>query len=247
LDGLRIGFLTDTHVRSAADARRAAEALSILAGCDLLLLGGDFVSEAARYARPLLAALEPAVRDCPLGVFAVVGNHDFTVGVERVARDLAACGVAVLRDANTALDWNGQRFWVAGFEESLLAGADVERAMSGIPPGAFTVAVWHEPDWADAAAAAGASLQLSGHTHGGQVRLPFVGAVAVPEGGKRWVAGWHCVEGMPLYVSRGLGTYRPPVRFRCSPEVTVLTLRAGDGPACAVFRPVPSSRLVQGA
>lgn len=242
LDGLCIGFLTDTHVRSAGDVALARRALASLAGCDLLLLGGDYVSEAARYARPLLDALEPVIRVCPLGAFAVVGNHDYTVGVDRIAAELAERGVTVLRDANATVWWRETPLWIAGVEESLLAARDVELAMAGIPGDAFTVVLWHEPDWAEDAAKAGGSLQLSGHTHGGQVRLPLIGAVAVPEGGKRWVDGWHCIEGMPLYVSRGLGTYRPPVRFRCSPEITVLTLRAGVSSACAVSRPVPSSR-----
>lgn len=242
LDGLRIAFLTDTHVRSAGDVVNVRRSLAAVAGCDLLLLGGDFVSEAARYIRPLLDTLEPVIAATPLGACAVVGNHDFTVGVDRVAVDLAACGVIVLRDANVELRWRGNSFWVAGMDESLLAVSDPNLAMNAIPSGAWTVALWHEPDYAELAAEAGASLQLSGHTHGGQVRLPWLGPLAVPEGGKRYVDGWHCVHGMPLYVSRGLGTYRPPVRFRCAPEITVFTLRAASFPPCAGARAVPSSR-----
>jgi uncharacterized protein len=192
---------------------------------DLLLLGGDFISDAARYMRPLLALLGERAMRFPLGAFAVLGNHDYTVGADRVARELSSCGVQVLRNGNAPVEWNGVRLWMAGMDDALLGNPSVPDAMAGIPDGSFVISLWHEGDWAEETARAGASLQLSGHSHGGQVRLPGIGSITAPEGGRRWVIGWHDVEGMPLYVSRGLGTYRPPVRFRCRPEVTRIILR----------------------
>jgi uncharacterized protein len=86
------------------------------------------------------------------------------------------------------------------------------------------ITLWHEPDWAECVVKYGAFLQLSGHSHGGQVRLPLVGPITAPAGGKRFVKGLNFAAGMPVYTTRGVGVYRPPVRFRCPPEVTLLTL-----------------------
>jgi predicted MPP superfamily phosphohydrolase len=88
------------------------------------------------------------------------------------------------------------------------------------------LALWHEPDYAEASAELGAFAQLSGHSHGGQVRLPGIGPLVLPLGGARYVMGLNDANGMPVYTTRGVGVYLPPLRFNCPPEVTLVTLVA---------------------
>jgi len=104
----------------------------------------------------------------------------------------------------------------------LLGKADLQESFAGVPDGARVIALWHEPDTAEQVVPYRPLLMLSGHTHGGQVRLPMVGELATPSLGKRYVAGLFNVQGMMLYVSRGIGMYRPPVRFHCRPELLVI-------------------------
>ena len=221
---IRAGFVTDTHVGptvSAADLDRAMQ-LIMAEEPDLLLLGGDFVSESPRYLPETASVIGNYVRDLPLGALAVFGNHDYSNDVPRMERLLAAEDVRVLR--NESVHLAGPGLWIAGIDDAILSTPDIPRTFSKVPENAPVVALWHEPDGADQVAPYGAMLQLSGHSHGGQVRLPVVGHVAAPPGGRRYVSGLYNVSGMPVYTSHGVGAYRPPVRYRCAPEVTLVSL-----------------------
>ncbi|MGC4047596.1 MAG: metallophosphoesterase [Armatimonas sp.] len=233
LDGLRIAFVTDTHVGpfTTADDLRRGLALFEREPIDLLLLGGDYVSESNMYAGPMAGALTPLVSRVAVGAFAVMGNHDLPLGVDRVRAELERAGVAVLCNEHVVVDWNGAQLAIAGTDDTIVGVADPVKAFAGIPDGVPVLSLWHEADFAEEAAALGAFAQVSGHTHGGQVRLPCIGSIWLPPDGKRRDIGFFDVDGMPAYVSRGLGVYRPPVRFRCPPEVTLITLRATPSPA----------------
>ena len=137
-------------------------------------------------------------------------------------RLLAGHGVRVLR--NEAVDLPGSPLWIAGIDDAMLSVPDVAGTFAQVPQHAPVVALWHEPDGADHVARYGAMLQLSGHSHGGQVRLPVAGHVAAPSGGRRYVSGLYNANGMPVYTSHGVGAYRPPLRYRCAPEVTLISL-----------------------
>lgn len=229
LDGMRIGFVTDTHVgpfTSASDLHRGL-ALFDTEPIDLLLLGGDYVSESNLYAEAMATAFAPFTTRADLGLIAVMGNHDLPLGAGRVQSALERTGIRVLRNAHEIVVWNGAPLAIVGIDDTIVGHPDPERAFAGVPPGVPKLALWHEADFAEQAARYGAFAQLSGHTHGGQVRFPWIGPVWLPPDGKLRDVGFFEVEGMPVYISRGLGVYRPPVRFRCSPEVTVITLRAG--------------------
>ncbi len=231
LANLTIGFVSDTHVCNAFtpdDVARAA-ALVTEARPDLVLLGGDYVSGSPRYIDGAAEALGRLAQAAPLGAIAVLGNHDHSVGADRVEEALQAHGITVLRNTATAVDWQGSRLWIAGPEDSLLGRPNLPATFAPIPPGAATLAVWHEAQFAERTAACGAFAQLSGHSHGGQIRFPFFGAlpVALPPHGRRHVMGLNCAAGMPVYTSRGVGVYQPPLLFLCPPEVVFVTLRAG--------------------
>jgi predicted MPP superfamily phosphohydrolase len=226
LAGLRIGFITDTHVGPFITADDLARATALLAAerPDLVLFGGDYVSESPRYIGPAIEVVRDLVSETPLGGFAVLGNHDLSVSAPKVTTALEGAGIPVLRNAALPVSYRGSDLWLTGVDETLLGRPDPPSAFAPVPAGAAVIALWHEPQFAEHAAAQGAFLQLSGHTHGGQIRLPGVGAVGLPIHGKRYVMGLNRVDRMTIYTARGVGVYRPPLRFNCPPEVTLLTL-----------------------
>jgi predicted MPP superfamily phosphohydrolase len=227
---LRVGFVTDTHIGPACRAADVAKAMTLLAEAsfDLLLFGGDFVCESPRFI-PEAAAVFRSYAALPrYGAFAVFGNHDYANDAPRLEKSLDRIGIRVLRNEGVTVCARHRPYWIAGVDDAVLGRPDPELAFTNRPADTTAIALWHEPDWAEQTATMGASLQLSGHSHGGQILLPIIGHVAAPFGGRRFVAGLNEVAGMLVYTSRGVGVYRPPVRFRCRPEVTIITIRS-DG------------------
>jgi hypothetical protein len=227
LASLTIGFVADTHVGPyvAADDVRRALALLTPTTVDLALFGGDYISESTRYAPASAATLAEYAAATRLGGWAVLGNHDAAWGRgDRVAAALEDRGITVLRNAAASIETGRGSLWIAGIDDVISGRPDPRATFAGIPAGAAAIALWHEPDYAEQAAAHGAFVQFSGHSHGGQIRLPGVGPVILPRGGQRFVMGWHEAGGMPIYTTRGVGVYRPPFRLNCPPEVTLITL-----------------------
>lgn len=223
---LRIAFVTDTHVGPAISAAYVDRAMQLVMDeePDLLLLGGDFVCESPRYIADAAAVVGAYAERARLGAFAVLGNHDYSNDAPRLAAHLERKGIHVLRNEAAPVPESDGKYWIVGVDDAILSRPDPDAAFAPVPASATALALWHEPDWAEESAAHGAIAQLSGHSHGGQVRLPIVGHVAAPAGGKRYVSGMNWANGMPIYTSRGVGVYRPPVRLRCSPEVTLVSL-----------------------
>jgi predicted MPP superfamily phosphohydrolase len=222
LEGFRLALLSDFHLGPHVERDQVARAVEMALGLesDLLVLAGDFVSSAPATGP---CAEEMARLNAPAGVVACLGNHDHWTDPEAVAGALAEAGVEVLR--NRALEV-ADGLWVAGVDDVWERQADLDAALSGVPAGATMLLLAHEPDFADLVAADGRTvLQLSGHTHGGQVRLPLVGPPILPYLGRRYPAGLYTVGRMQLYVSRGVGLISPPIRLNCRPEVTLLELR----------------------
>jgi predicted MPP superfamily phosphohydrolase len=228
LVGLRIGFVTDTHIGPFVAERDIERAVAMLLAetPDLVLLGGDYISESPRYAANAAAVLGRLQIAAPLGCLAVLGNHDLSTDLTKVTAALEAVGIRVLRNESVRVDAPGGPLWIAGIDEIILGNADVAKTFTGIPRDAAVIALWHEPDGAAEAAARGAFAQLSGHSHGGQIRLPGIGPLALPPGGQLFPAGPYQIGPMTLYTARGAGVYRPAVRLNCPPEVTLITLTA---------------------
>jgi uncharacterized protein len=226
LAGVRIGFVTDTHVGPFISPDDLARATALIAAerPDLLLFGGDYVSESPRYAGGAAEVLRELVDETPLGAYAVLGNHDLNVSAAKVTAALEGVGIGVLRNAAAPVAIGSDTLWIAGIDETVLGDPSPPETFDQVPVGAAALALWHEPQFAEQAAAQGAFAQLSGHTHGGQIRLPGVGPVGLPVHGKRYVMGLNVADGMPIYTSRGVGVYRPPMRFNCPPEVTIVSL-----------------------
>ena len=220
LDGLRIGLITDVHSSDTvpdADIQAAVELLQ-QASPDLVALGGDYVTDAnIRRALPVAELLAP-LANAPSGAFAVLGNHDDD---RVVPAALAGRGFAVLRDQRTRIMVRGEPVDIAGVRYWTRRLSDVARVVQGSGP--TTLLLAHDPRRLTEAAALDVQLVLAGHTHGGQVVLPGLGAIAA----RRFpvVAGQASERNCTLYVSRGVGTVVAPVRINCPAEVSVLTLR----------------------
>ena len=222
-DGTRIVLLTDLHVgavRGRGWVERAVETVNAQ-DPDLVVLAGDLVDGRERFTGPDLAPL--ADLDAPLGVVAVSGNHEIETGdAEAYLRRFEELGITVLRNEAIELTRGGDEVVVAGVHDATGTGdleADPEAALAGTEPEDFVVYVAHQPR--QVVADAGVDLQLSGHTHGGQL-WPFGWLVPLQQ---PTVAGVDEVDGVTVVTSRGFGTSGPPVRTGSAPEVTVLTLR----------------------
>ena len=228
LVGMRLAFVADMHMSPFFSQANLRDAVALLDGepFDLALLGGDYASETVRYIDRGMPVLDDFVAWARVGAFGVLGNHDEQLGSDKVIAAFDAHGIPLLRNEARPVAFGGDALWVVGIDDALANHHDPATAFRGVPPGAASLVLWHEPDWAQEAAECGAFLQLSGHTHGGQIRLPGKGALALPPGGRRYEMGRYSIGAMTLYVSRGVGTYRPPARFRCPPEVTLITLVA---------------------
>ncbi len=227
LDGLRVGQISDMHLGmryTAANSRWAVERMAEERP-DLLALTGDFVSYA--HAIPELPALLAPLAKAspPLGIFAVPGNHDYWEGVPAIRRALEPLGVQFLINAHRTVSYGGATLVVAGLDDLWDGEPDMGAALAGAPAGVFSLLLAHCPDSADEAATHGVQLQLSGHTHGGHMRLPGLGSFCLPRYGWRYPVGHAYVGATQLYVSRGIGGL--PLRLGCPPEATLLTLRRG--------------------
>ena len=220
LDGLRVGVITDVHHSAVVPAEDVTRAVALLTEVspDIVVLGGDYVSFFDRqYAAPVAGLLAP-LAGAPHGSFAVLGNHD---DEREVPAALAGRGFTVLKDQRTELSIRGERVDIAGIRFWTKTAGDVARVLKGT--GGTTILIAHDPRRLVEAAALDVQLVLSGHTHGGQVILPAVGAIA----GRKFpvLQGYATRDNTSIFVSRGVGTVYVPLRINCPPDVAVLTLR----------------------
>jgi predicted MPP superfamily phosphohydrolase len=219
LDGVRVGLLTDVHhsrMVPAADVRRSVDLL-MAARPDLIVLGGDYVTWGERaYVGPVADLLGPL--SAPHGVFAILGNHDDDRDMPAA---LAAKGFTVLKDQRTRVTLRGEPIEVAGIRFWTRRPQDIARVLRGAS--GTTLLLAHDPRRLAEAAALDVQAVLSGHTHGGQVVLPGIGAIARRQ--FPVVSGLGSRGGTNIFVSRGVGTVYVPVRVNCPPEVAVVTLR----------------------
>lgn len=233
LEGFSIALLSDFHydpVFSIHPIKASIEMVNKLRP-DLIALTGDFVSvpylgDPAKGA----AAAEPCAQllrkmQAPHGLWAVMGNHDAFTDADQVTATLRAEGIQVLANQSAPIESNGARFWLSGVEDVLGQTADLDATLHDVPADEATVLLVHEPDYADRVARHPVDLQLSGHSHGGQLRVPFLGPLYLPDLARKYIWGLYQIGGLMLYTNPGLGTVEVPVRFNCPPEITLITLR----------------------
>lgn len=218
---LTIAFVTDLHIGPNFSTNDLEPTIRELEQTrpDVILFGGDFICESPRYLRDLEAPLTRMTATATIGSWGIWGNHDIANIRSRCEPVLERCGVQML--TNESAHMRGD-LWVAGIDDVLLGKPDLAQSFADVPADARVIALWHEPDVVNQLMPYRPMLTLSGHTHGGQVRIPGKGALAAPSLGEKYVAGEFFVEGLRLYVSRGIGMYRPPVRLNCRPELLIL-------------------------
>ena len=223
LQGLRVGLITDLHHSETVPREDVSAAVHLLMSerPDLIVLGGDYVTWGDRsFVGPSAEAL--ADLQAPHGVYAALGNHDDD-------RDMPAAlekrGFTVLKDERTRVEINHEHLEIAGLRYWTRRPADIAHVLRGAAPPIMLIA--HDPRRLEQAASLDVGLMLSGHTHGGQVVLPVVGAVAARK--FPVVAGTARRENTTIFVSRGVGTVYVPYRLNCPPDVAILTLKGkGD-------------------
>ena len=233
---LRVAVLTDLHVGSPfngiANLRKVVDRTNG-ARPQLICILGDLVTQGVRggeFVPPEQIGVELGRLRAEFGVFAVLGNHDNWLDHDRVAKAVMDNGVRLLEDTAERVMVNLRPLWLAGISDLWTRRHNVAGALAVVPAdGTPVIALTHNPDiFPDIPSRV--TLTLAGHTHGGQVRFPIIGAPVVPsQFGQRYVAG-HVVEGgRHLYVATGVGTSIIPVRFRVPPAITILTLRNRTG------------------
>lgn len=230
LDGLRIVQLSDLHLLPYVQPEhiRNAVALANAQQPDLVVLTGDYAD--TEEALALLPGLLGELR-APLGRYAILGNHDMWLGQQEMLAALRTAEITPLENRGVLLKYRGAALYLAGLKDGFSGHPDLTAALADLPDAVPCIVLAHEPDLADDIARSGrVHVQLSGHSHGGQVRLPWIGAPVLPPMAERYPEGLRRIGEMWLYTSRGVGLigppFGPPVRFNCRPEVVLLTLRA---------------------
>lgn len=231
LAGKTIAQLSDIHLSQYTEAERLHQAIRLVnqLAPDWLFLTGDYVGEDASAAQGLIDPL----RQVQMPTFAVYGNHDYWSNLAVVTAALRQTPVQLLRNEATPL---AAGLWVAGVDDLWSGAPDLHAALRDVPTGVTTLLLAHEPDFFDRVIAESApvAVQFSGHSHGGQVRLPslvpgadgrYTYAPVLPKYGRRYPIGLRQLGQRQVYTNRGLGVWPVPFRVNCRPEITLFSLQ----------------------
>lgn len=234
LASLKIAVVSDLHVGSPhVDTEKLQQVVSTINGQnpDLILIAGDFVIQdviGGHFVEPEVIADKLKGLRARLGVFAVIGNHDWWYDGERVMRALDGAGVRVLENDVVQIRQDDQALWLVGLADLWTRTPDITGALQKVSDDSPVIVLTHNPDIFPMIPSR-VILTIAGHTHGGQVNLPFFGRRIVPSHyGERYAIGHIQEAGHHLFVTPGVGTSMIPVRFRVPPEISILTLAQGD-------------------
>lgn len=236
--GLRIAQMSDFHGGSQVSPAYLQEAVELThkQKPDVIVLTGDFVHKGFEHVERVARVLGHL--HCPLGVFAVLGNHDFSVrnalGIRRyrhlhraVSQALVRHGIRVLQNETHVLQRHDRQLYLTGIEDLWSRVCDPERALANLAPTTPRIVLAHNPCTIERLGSHRCDLMLSGHTHGGQVNLPGLGRVTLGPNGRRYAAGLYTYRDSLLYVNKGVG-FGFRVRFGVRPEVAVFNLKAAE-------------------
>lgn len=231
--GLRLAQLSDIHMGGWMNGERFQHVADLVLeqNPDLLMITGDFL-----IGRDAGAISQQTIQDLITGLsrlaasfptFAVLGNHDYWTDVETVRHVLSSSGITELTNAVFTIQRGDDSLHLCGVDDVWEGDVRVHDVIAQIQGEGSAILLVHEPDFADTSAATGRfDLQLSGHTHGGQVVLPFIGPPILPYLGRKYPSGLYRVRDMFLYTNRGVGMARLPLRINCPPEITVFILES---------------------
>jgi uncharacterized protein len=226
LEGFRMALMSDHHLFPFTPRElleRATEQANALRP-DLILLAGDYVCtdiESIRELAPILGRL-----NAKYGVFAILGNYDCWLKPDLICAQLAAQSIEVLVNRGLHVGPSAGRLFLAGLDSVWRGAPDPIQAFAGYREGDIALALVHEPDYFPTLVRlTPVDLQLSGHSHGGQVRIPALGPLVLPPWGRIYHTGLYELDGHFVYTGRGLGMVELPLRFNCPPELTDIILR----------------------
>jgi len=231
-NGKKIVQFSDTHLNEFFTIERLEEIVQSINAQkpDIIVFTGDLIDEANRYSRveeivPVLQKLT-----APLGKYAIFGNHDHGgYGTDIYAEIMNSSGFTLLQNqAVDVVNDQQEKIVIAGIDDLILGRPDWERTLGAVNSDTFTILLAHEPDALHFAKHFQVHLQLSGHSHGGQIKIPFFGPLYTPPYAEDFHEGIYEVDQTILYVNRGLGTTRLPYRFLSVPELTVFTLQSHE-------------------
>lgn len=226
-DHFQITQISDFHLGTWLDSQALFEIVGMVNALesDLVAITGDFVSsDPGRYSPSLTQALSKLrAKD---GVVAVLGNHDHYTDPNKIREILLKSNVIELSNRVHSIQRSFASLYMAGIDDQITGHDDLQRVINQIPDEDCSVILLaHEPDFADISARSGKfDMQISGHTHGGQICLPIIGPLYLPRLGRKYPSGKYRVGDMILYTNRGLGTSWLKLRYSCTPEITVFTL-----------------------
>lgn len=223
-DGFKIALIADPHVNFVEPTKRAREAalLAMAEQPDAILILGDFVNHSFWDVYNNIGRAFDVLNEARCPSFGVLGNHDYRVDVGKLSEAIGKTPIRLLK--NEVAEVRGVSIF--GIDDALFGQCRPGRLQDYVT-GRSLIAMLHEPDYVDGVTPSECSLQVSGHSHGGQMCLPFGKPLSLPRGARKYYGGFYPDAKVPLYVSRGVGTIGVDLRFFCPPEVTVLTLMQG--------------------
>jgi predicted MPP superfamily phosphohydrolase len=232
LSGLRIALIADIHTGEPFindNKLRKIVELTNQQNPDLIVLLGDYMSPNSWHSHrvePEVTAAAMKNLHAQLGVYCVLGNHDWWYNGAKVRRAFEANGIPVLEDEVAEIKWRNGSFWLVGLADLWTRPQHVSETIAKVAEGSTIIALTHNPDIFPSLARS-VPLLLAAHTHGGQVNLPLIGTPIVPSRfGRKYTAGHVFENGHHMFVTTGIGTSILPVRFRVTPEIVILTIKS---------------------
>ncbi|WP_160720304.1 metallophosphoesterase [Bacillus sp. USDA818B3_A] len=231
-EGLRVIQFSDTHIGfqyNLAEFKRLVNKINDLKP-DIILFTGDLMDAPNKYTKinELVSILKSL--HAPLGKYCIFGNHDHGgYGSEIYRNIMESTNFKVLLNMSVKIRKDGSTIYLIGIDDAMLGNPDLPLALKNVPRSSFKILLSHAPDLAESAAQYPIQWQISGHSHGGQVKLPFLGALIMPPFAQKYPEGLYTIKGsypLNLYVNRGIGTTRLPFRFMAKPELTIYTLKS---------------------
>jgi uncharacterized protein len=225
-DGYKIVQISDIHVNKWMTTARLNRIVRLVnqQKPDLIAVTGDFVTRSQERFIPNLNATigQLSAKD---GIYGVLGNHDYSVNAAEVEKILAKNNIINLKNTFYTLQRNSAKLHLAGVDDVCFGKDRLDLVLKNLPSDGATILLAHEPDFADKSKVTGRfDLQLSGHSHAGQIRIPFLPPLVLPTFGKKYYSGLYQLGEMKLYTNRGLGMTGFHLRFNCRPEITVFSL-----------------------
>lgn len=227
-EGYRIAQISDIHFDTWMNQERLSRVIQLVnqQAPDLITITGDYVTHGnvEEWINELAEPLSQLTASD--GVLTVLGNHDHWTNPFFIREMLKSANINELKNDSIVIERDGGKLAIGGVDDVWERKADLDQVLRSLPEAEIpAILLAHEPDFADLSAESGRfALQLSGHSHGGQVRFPLIGAPILPRLGRKYPIGQYQVRDMIQYTNRGVGMVRPTFRFGCPPEVAVFTL-----------------------